>query len=159
MDPLHGNSKEDTHKAPVKGQWIEFSISPPDPMQYHSEVHFANRLHWFKQFWSHRIKKHLNGYSDYIVYIEQSINGRLHLHGICKITDPNTVIDSLYKIRMGKSTKKDKFPEYVNMTVYRIRDRKHLLERYEYISKDDANFKDDTNIIAPNNGTIRAEGV
>ena len=151
MDPID----VDTHRAPIKGEWLEICISPPDPMQFHDEVHFDNRLLHFREFWKHRIKKHIDGYADYIVYIEQSLNGRLHLHGICKIAHTNKMLNSLYKIRMGKPTKKDKFPQYVNMAIYRIKDDKHLKERMNYISKDTKNFEQGSNIIAPNNGSLK----
>lgn len=146
----------DSHAVPTQGEYIEITFSPPDHMQY-MDLSFYDRFMTFRAYWLDRIKKHLDGYQDYLITIEQSLQGqRYHLHGLIKVNKIQRLIHSLGQIRLGPYSRK-KYHQEVISAVYKIKDQDHYKERYAYITKDIPTFQQEelNPIIAPKNGSMK----
>lgn len=130
------------HSIPREDEWVEITIAPADHEQYWDAPVYTETQLSFKDDRTDLFVKHfskfffdLNTYSkDFIFFLEMSITGRLHYHGLVKIKKPLQTIHYINKFKY--SFTKNRINDERRIAIYRIQDDVKLKERFKYISKD-----------------------
>lgn len=137
-----------THKMPDAHDFVEIAIAPPDCEQFMNTEDYDVRQTIFVGLIKRLIRKCLNydNYGKIELHIEISLYGRLHVHGIIELGDkPQVCIHEINRIRYYdlqyednniKKKKKQSDLEQRRLTIYRINDNMHCIDRLEYIRKD-----------------------
>lgn len=95
MDLSNTNPDDTSHNSPRKGDSLFITFNPPDDEQFTHIIDYKERVDKFIAHHKALLLHHLKGYESYDFYLEQSLNGRLHLHGLLKINDVKIVLHTL----------------------------------------------------------------
>lgn len=113
--------------------WYSFSLNPPDTKQFYGTK--AGREFAFMGYW-HDALYSLKTYAKFELYVEVSLKGRLHFHGI--IMPKDTLNFLLYGVKMIESFgmyEIDTIADEDRWKKYYMKDQKYWLKRMKLFKK------------------------
>jgi len=137
--------EDDSHNSPANGDTLFVTINPANHEQFTHILDVDKRIDKYISHMKALLLHHLKGYEKYTFFLEQSLKGRLHLHGIIKIKDVKTLIHTLRLCAYTETLNGHKISlsEQRNIDVQKVLNTKEDHAKVlKYCSKDSSIYKE-----------------